>query len=165
MFLKISSTGQSLGFYTLDPSYYFNSPGLSWDAMSKTTEIKLELISDIDKCYFVEKGLRGGISYISKRFSEANNKYMKNYDPTKESKYIIDLDANNLYGWGMSRYLPYGEFKWVKNVDNFDVNSISKNSLYGYILEVDLKYPDELHNLPNDYPLAPEKLEITYDML
>ena len=60
MFLKISSTDQSLGFYTLDPSYYFNSPGLSWDAMSKTTEIKLELISDIDKCYFVEKGLRGG---------------------------------------------------------------------------------------------------------
>ena len=76
---------------------------------------------------------------------------MKNYDPTKESKYIIDLDANNLYG----------EFKWVENVDNFDVNSISKNSLYGYILEVDLKYPDESHNPHNDYPLAPEKLKIT----
>ena len=84
--------------------------------MLKMTEIKLELISNIDKYYFVEKGLRGGISYISKRFIEANNKYMKNYDPTKESKYIIDRDANNLYGWGMSRYLPYCEFKWVKKV-------------------------------------------------
>ena len=75
---------------------------------------------------------------------------MKNYDPTKESRYIIDLDANNLYGWGMSRNLPYGEFKWVKNVDSFDVNSISKNNFYGYILEADLEYPDELHNLHND---------------
>ena len=130
--------------------------------MLKMTEIKLELTSDIDKYYFVEKGLRGGISYISKRFSEANNKCMENYDPTKESKYIIDLDANNLYGWRMSRYLPYGELKWVKIVDNFDVNSISKNSLCGYNLEVDLKYPDELHNLHNDYPLSSEKLEITY---
>ena len=88
--------------------------------MLKMTEIKLELISDIDKYYFVEKGLSGGISYISKRFSEANNKCMKNYDPAKESKYIIELDANNLYGWGMSRYLPYGEFKRVENVDNFN---------------------------------------------
>ena len=85
---------------------------------------------------------------------------MKNYDPKKESKYIIDLDTNNLYGWGMSRYLPYGEFKWVKNVDNFDVNSVSKNSLCGYILEADFEYPNELHNLHNDHPLAPEKPEI-----
>ena len=76
----------------------------------------------------------------------------------------IDLDGNNLYGWGISRYLPHGEFKWVKNVDSFDLNSISKNSLYGYILKVDLEYPDELHNLHNNYSLAPERLEITYDI-
>ena len=133
--------------------------------MLKTIEIKLELISDIGMYYFVEKGLKGGRFYISKRFSEANFKYMKNYDSTKKSKYIIDLDANNLYGWKMSRYLPYGELKRIKNVDNVDVSSISKNSFYGYILEVDLKYPDELNNLHNDYPLAPGKLEITYDML
>ena len=66
--------------------------------MLKMIEIKLELISDIDKYYFVEKGLRGIISHISKTFSEGNNKYMKNCYPTKESKHIIDLDANNLYG-------------------------------------------------------------------
>ena len=133
--------------------------------MLKVTQIKSELISDIGSYYSDEKELRGGISSISKRFSEANNKYMKNYDPTKESKYIIDLDANNLYGWVMSQYLPSGGFKWVKSVDNFDVNSISKNTPYGQILEVHLEYPDELHNQPNNYPLAPEKLEITYDML
>ena len=72
---------------------------------------------------------------------------------------------NKLYGWAKSRYLPYGGFKWLKNVDRFDVNSISKKNPVGYILEVDLKYPDELHVLHNDYPLAPEKLAIPYDML
>ena len=148
-----------LEFYKLNPSY-FSSPGLSWDLMLKMTEIKLKLISGIYKYYFVEKELRGGISYISKRFSETNKKYMKNYDPTKESKYTTDLDANNLYGWAMSQYLPYGEIKWAKNVDNFDVNSISKNNLYGYILEVDLEYPDELNNLHKDYPLVTEKLKL-----
>ena len=122
-------------------------------------------ISNIDKYLFIENGLRGGISYTAKRYSEANNKYMKNYDPTKPSKYIEYLDKNNLYGWAMSGYLPYGGFKWLKNVDGFDVNSISEKSPIGYILEVDLEYPDELHVLHNDYPLAPEKLAIPYDML
>ena len=70
------------------------------------------------------------------------------------------LDMNNLYGWGMSSYLPYVGFKWLKNVDKFDINSVCENSPIGYILEVDLVYPDELHVLHNDYPLAPEKLAI-----
>ena len=75
------------------------------------------------------------------------------------------LDMNNLYGCGMSDYLPYGGFKWLKSVDNFDLNSISEKSPIGYILEVDLEYLDELHVLDNDYPLAPEKLAVSYDML
>ena len=58
----------------------------------------------------------------------------------------------------MSGYLPYDRFKWLKNVDNFDVNSVSENSPIGYILEVDFGYPDELHELHNDYPLVPEKV-------
>ena len=67
---------------------------------------------------------------------------------------------SNLYGWGLSSYLPYGGFNLLKNIDGFDVNSISQKSPIGYFLEVDLKYPDELHELHNDYPLAPEKLVI-----
>ena len=90
---------------------------------------------------------------------------MKDYDPTKSSKYISYLDMNNLYVWAMSGYLPYGGFQWLKNVDNFDVNSLSENSPIGYILKLDLEYPDELHVLHNDYALAPEKLIIPYDML
>ena len=114
---------------------------------------------------FTEKRLKGRISYICKRFSKANNKYKKNYDPKKLSKYIMYFDANNLFGWAMSRYLPCDGFKWLKNVNKFDVNSISENSSIGYIFEVDFEYPDELHYLHNDYPLAPEKLTIPYDML
>ena len=72
---------------------------------------------------------------------------------------------NNLYGWAMSGYLPYGGIKWLKNVDGFDINSISKKSPIGCLLEVDLEYPDELHTLHNDYPLAPEKLAIPYAIL
>ena len=87
---------------------------------------------------------------------------MKNYDPRKPSKFITYLDMNNLYVWAI---VFYGGFKWLKNVDNFDVNSISQNSSAGYVLEVDLKHPDELHVLCNDYPLAPEKLALPYDML
>ena len=119
------------------------------------TGVKLEKIWD--KYLFIEKGLRGGISYIAKRYAKANNKYMNNYDPKKQSTFISYLDMNNLYGWAMSEYLPYEGFKWLKNVDEFDVMSISEKSPIGYFLEVDLEYSDELHELYNDYPLAPEK--------
>ena len=86
-----------LKFYGLDPCHYFSSPGLSWDAMLKMTGVKLEKISDIDKYLFIEKGLRGGISYIAKRYAKANNKYMNDYDPKKPSQFITYLDMNNLY--------------------------------------------------------------------
>ena len=72
-----------LKYYGLDPCHYVSSPGLSWDVMLKMTGIELEKISDIDKYLFIEKGLRGGISYIAKRFAKANNKYLNDYDPKK----------------------------------------------------------------------------------
>ena len=90
---------------------------------------------------------------------------MNDYDPKKLSTYISYLDINNLYSWAMSEYLPHEWFKWIKNVDEFDVMSISEKSLIGYFLEVDLKYPDELHELHNDCPLAPKKLAVCSDML
>ena len=124
------------------------------------TGIELELISDIYMYLFVEKRMRGRISYIAKRYSKANNKYMKSYDNKKPSKYITFLDANNLYDSTMSQYLPYSRFKQLnqKEIDKLCLNSIGENSSDGYILEVDLKYADELHELDNDYPLALEKL-------
>ena len=98
-----------LKFYRLDACHYFGSPGLSWDAMLKMTEVKFKKISDIDEYLFIEKGLRGRNSYIAKRHAKANNKYMNDYDPEKPSTFITYLDMNNLYGRAMSKYLPYGE--------------------------------------------------------
>ena len=163
VFEKFTET--CLKFYGLDPCHYFSFPGLSWDAMLKMTGVKLEKISDNDKYLFFEKGLRRGLSYIAKRYAKANNKYMKDYDPKKPSKLITYLDMNNLHGWAMSEYLPYGEFKWLKIVDEFDVNSVSEKSPIGYFLQVDLEYPDQLHELQNYYPLAPEKLAVSSDVL
>ena len=154
-----------LKYYGVDPCHYFSLPGLSWDAMLKMTGVKLEKISDIDKYLFIEKGLTGGLSYIAKRYAKANNKYMNDYDPKKPSTFISYLDMNNLYGWAMSEYLPYEEFKWLKNINKFDVMSISEKSLIGYFLEVDLECPSELHELQNDYSLAPEELAVSSDML
>ena len=155
-----------LNYYGLDPSHYFSSPGLSWDAMLKMNGIELDLISETDMHLFIEKEMRGGISYIAKRHSKANNKYMC-YDSSEESKYITYLDENNLYGWAVSQYLPYSGFKCLnqKEISDFCLNSISGNGLIGYILEIDFNYPSELHDLHNDYPLAPEKLEISQSML
>ena len=103
VFEKVIDT--CLRFYELDPCHYFSSPGLSWDAMLKMTGVKLEKISDFDKYLFIEKRLNGGISYIAKKYAKANNKYMKDDDPKKPSKFIIYLDLNNLYGWAMSECL------------------------------------------------------------
>ena len=156
-----------LQYYKLDPCHHFTSPGLSWDAMLKMTNIKLELMTDIDMFQFIEKGMRGGVSYIAHRYGKANNKYMKEYDEKAPSKYIMYLDANNLYGWAMSQYLPTGNFKWIsdKEIKRIDLGKYKADGKKGLILEVDLEYPQELHDLHNDYPLAPEKTKVSSGML
>ena len=149
--------------YKLDPAWYFTSPGIAWDAALKMTGVELELLTDPDMLLMIEKGVRGGVSMISKRHGKANNKYMKRgsttegrlgeeYDPSQPSKYITYLDANNLYGWAMSKPLPISNFKWMKNLHNWRNRPC--------ILEVDLEYPEELHDLHNEYPLAPESLNV-----
>ena len=140
--------------YQLDPAWYYTSPGLAWDACLKMTKVKLELLHDQDMLLMVEKGIRGGVSMISTRYGKANNKYMQEYDPLLISKYIIYLDANNLYGWAMSRKLPTHGFKWMKQDDLDHWENMP------CILEVNLEYPHCLHDLHNDYPLAPERLEM-----
>ncbi|XP_054713577.1 uncharacterized protein LOC129223038 [Uloborus diversus] len=120
--------------YKLDPCWYYTAPGLAWDAMLKITEVNLDLLTDYDMILMLEKGTRGGISQCCNRYAKANNKYMKDYNKDKESNYLMYLDANNLYGWAMSQYLPYGDFKWSQI--NIDVTQIPDDSDTGYILEV-----------------------------
>ena len=103
-----------LEIYEPDPIYFVSAPGLAWQACLKKTEVKLELITDYDMLLMIEKGIRGGICQAAHRYAKANNKYMKNYGKTNESSYINYLDANNLYGWGMSQKLLVNSFNWVK---------------------------------------------------
>ena len=148
--------------YGLDPVYYYTAPGLAWDAMLKMTKINLELLSDVDKLLMIEKGIRGGISIISNRYGKANNKYMKDYNKKEAFKFLMYLDANNLYGRAMSEKLPVHSFKWMTNQE---IENIFNNQIVQVwektpcILEVDLEYLEELHDLHNDYPLCPERVE------
>ena len=141
--------------YKLDPAHFYTAPGLAWDAALKITKVKLELLSDIDMFSMVEKGIRGGVSMISNRYGKANNKCMGDkFNPSEPSKYLTYLNANNLYGAAMSMKLPTHGFKWM---NKYELNNLEN---YSCILEVDLEYPKELHDLHNDYPLAPEQIEV-----
>ena len=144
--------------YGLDPAHYFTSPGLSWDALLKKTGVELELLTDYEMHMFVERGIRGGISMVSKRHAKANNPLVSDYDESKPNSYIMYLDANNLYGWAMSKPLPKSGFKWKRVMPTEEeILNKKENDKKGWILEVDLEYPPELHKEHNSYPLAPEK--------
>ncbi|XP_051173172.1 uncharacterized protein LOC127289339 [Leptopilina boulardi] len=148
---------QCVKAYGLDPAHYYTTPGLTWDAMLKYTSIALQLITDIDMVMFVESGIRGGISQCCNRYAKANNPYMDKFDENKDTSYIMYIDANNLYGWAMAQALPYGGFKWVDHVnDTFDFN-VPDDSSVGYILEVDLEYPESIHDTHKDMPFCAEK--------
>ena len=152
-----------LKIYGLDPVYYFTAPGLAWDACLKMTNINLELLSDPNMLLMFEKGIRGGISIITNRYGEANNKYMGNrFNKNKLSKYLMYLDANNLYGSAMSEKLPIHSFKWLSSGEMeklFNNRVVQIWEKTPCILEVDLEYPENLHDLHNDYPFCPERIE------
>ena len=152
-----------LKIYGLDPVYYYTAPGLAWDACLKMTNINLELLSDPNMLLMFEKGIRGGISIISNRYGEANNKYMGNrFNKNKLSKYLMYLDANNLYGSAMFKKLPIHSFKWLTSGEMeklFDNRVVQVWEKTPCILEVDLEYPENLHDLHNDYPFCPERVE------
>ena len=147
--------------YGLDPAHYYSEPGLSWDALLKKTGVELELLTDMDMHLFIERGMRGGILTVSERHAKANNPLVEGYKPSKSTNYVTYLDANNLYGWTMSLPLPKKGFHWKRVMPTEEqIKKMKWNSKKGWILEVDLEYPEELHDAHNSYPLAPEKKAI-----
>jgi len=153
--------------YHLDPAHYFTSPGLAWDAMLKKTGVKLELLDDIDMVNMIQKGIRGGVSMISKKYAKANNPHVPDYNSNEKKTWITYLDMNNLYGTAMCERLPERGFRWLneRELKELDVMDIPDDSEVGYILEVSLDYPSQLHDLHSEYPLAPETLTVDNDML
>jgi hypothetical protein len=152
--------------YNLDCEYYYTAPSLSFDSMLKYTKIELELLTCSKMFKFVESGIRGGISQISKRYAEANNKYMEKYDENKEESYILYLDANNLYGYAMCQHLPTHNFKWNNEVWTKEkIMNLDDKGQTGYLFSVDLSLNDKLHDYFNNYPLCPENISIKKDNL
>ena len=161
-----------LEHYKLDPAHFYTSPGLAWKACLIKTGVRLELLTDPDMLLTFQRGIRGGITQAVHRYACANNIYMdpadpgllhnpmgKKFNPSEESSYLQYLDATNLYGWAMSHPLPTGEFKWVSIKPN-DISRLAKIKDKGYLLEVDVSYPRDLHDLHNDLPFMCERLKI-----
>ena len=151
--------------YELDPTHFLSLPGLAWQACLKKTNIELELLTDYDMLLMVGEGIRGGICHSIHRYAKANNKYMKNYNNNEESSYIQYLDANNLYGWAMSKKLPVNGFRWLDSNEINEINeefikNYNENDNKGYILEADVRYSKRLHDLHSDLPFLPERMEI-----
>ena len=141
--------------YGLDPALYFSAPGLAWDATLKTTVAQFELLSDPDMLLMIESGIRGGFATISHRHAKADNEDVgAEFDPAEESNLYRIKEPNNIYGWAMSKQLPLSGFKGMTD------NELHDWKHQRCFLEVDLKYPEDLHNLHNNYPLAPERIEI-----
>ena len=149
--------------YELDPAHFVSLPGLAWQACLKKTNVELELLTEYDMLLMVEEGIRGGICHAMQRYAKANNKYMKDYDRKKKSSYIQYLDANNLYGKAMTEKLPVRGFRWMDDISKIDedfVKVYNKNDNKGYILDVDVDYPNKLQNLHSDLPFLPERMII-----
>jgi hypothetical protein len=154
--------------YGLDPAHYYTTPGLSWASMLNKTHSKIELFTDVNDYDWIQSNVRGGISSSMKRYAKANNKYLPDYDEKIPSSFIVDLDANNQYGWAMSQPLPISDYCHVRDLSKFTskyILGIPDDNIVGYILEVDLHYPKSLHDKHNFYPLAPENIPIKKDML
>jgi hypothetical protein len=154
--------------YNIEPFHKFTSPGVAFEAALKMTDINLELLSDEGMHLMIERGIRGGLCNAFHRYAVANNPLVPDlYDSEQLRRYLILLDANNLYGYGMIQPLPSHGFRWLSKseIRNLDYMSISINAKVGYIFEVDFDYSSELHDAHAEFPLAPELIAITKDLL
>ena len=145
--------------YGLDPAHFYTAPGLAWKACLKKT-IHLELLLDPNMLLMFERGIRGGITHSVNRWAKANNPYMgSEFDPYEKTDCLQYLDANNLYGWAMSQPLPTGGFCWF-DIKPDKISKLAKRKSKGYLLEVDVRYPKELHDSHKDLPFMCERMKI-----
>ena len=163
--------------FNLEPLKYFSTPGLAFDAALKYSGVELQLLDNAEMYTMIERGIRGGVSQITLREASANNELMENWNSENPLVHLIYLDCTNLYGTVMVDKLPTHGFRWIENDARKDVISynfdkklynmtdIDLNGDCGYILEVDLKIPEKIHDETNDMPLAPEEIVVNKSML
>lgn len=145
-------------YYGLDPTHFYSSPGLAWSAMLKKTNARIELISDINQLLMVEKGVRGGMAVLNKRYACANNPYLEDYDFTQPNSYLLYIDFNNLYGFCLKQKIPVSDFKY-ENPDQVNWMNQPIDADKGYILEVDVSFPENTHDQLQDVcPLPDHKV-------
>ena len=131
--------------------------------MLKTTNVNLELLANVDMLLMIESGVIGGMCQSIRKYAKANNKYINNYNKSIKSSYLMYLDANNLYGWALSRKLPINGFKWENDLSWFNekfIKDYDKNNDVGYFPEVDIEYPKHLWSSHKDLPFLPERKKL-----
>ena len=147
----------SIEHYKLDPANFITAASYAWSCMLYKTGIELELITDPKILDIIERSKRGGQTFVgSKRYVRANNKYVAGYDPTSKSTYLMYLDANNLYGWSMVQDLPYKDIRFNTTIKLDEILETADDSETGYMLEVDLSFPQEIHERLKQLPPCPE---------
>jgi len=153
--------------HDIDCLHFPSLPGMVMQVALKKTGVELDLMTDANMFNMIESGIRGGLSFVSRRHARANNPSLPDYDPDKPTSYLGYFDANSLYATCMMMPLPVGDFRWLSDdeIDTFDVTKIADDSPVGYVLEADLEYPPELHSKHNAYPMLPEHLTVTESML
>ena len=153
-------------YYKLDPANYISAPSLAWDAMLMKTNIELEQIHDVQVLDIIERHKKGGLCFVgSKRHVKANNHYLEDFDSTKPENYLMYWDANNLYGWAMSQYLPYKNLALNKDISIDEILKTGDEADVGYIIECDLEFPKEIHDKLKEFPPCPETLAPSTEML
>ena len=159
----------SMTHYGIDPIHYASAPAAAFDAMMQMTNAKIELISDVEIYRAFEQAIRGGVAMAVHPHTVAHNKYTRLTEGDEslaerdDDSFIVSLDENNMYGGAMSRFLPSSGFRWLthEEVANFRLATLSEeDGPVGFLLDVDLQFPRELHDYFNDFPPAPESIMV-----
>jgi hypothetical protein len=145
--------------FGLDPAHYVSLPSLSYDCALKFTNCSMDYIHDEDMYHFIREAIKGGVSSISRRYAEANNPYLKDFDSNLPTSYIMYFDCNSLYSSVMTMRLPFENFEFLKpeefsKVKNNIANYRDSDDI-GYFVQCDLMYPAHVHDETRDLPLAP----------
>ena len=146
-----------MGYY---PAKFLLASGLAWQTVLKKTEVKLELLTDIDMLLIAEKEINGGICHAIDQYAKANNKHMKNYGKNKESPYLKNWDVK--YGSAQSQKFPVNKFEWIEDMSQFNedlIKNYNEESEEGYYFAVDVQHPDRLHELHKDLSFLPERMK------